>query len=184
MTEHSSNDRKLYGLLAEFDAPGDLLQAAERVKQAGYRSWDTHAPFPIHGLDEAMGIRSTILPYLVFGMGTAGCVLAIGVQWWMNAHDYPLLISGKPLWSLPANIPVAFEVTVLFSALTAVFGMLALNGLPRLHHPVFQSDRFRRATTDRMFVIIEAKDPMFDEAATRRLLESLGPITVERIEDE
>ncbi len=183
MADASNSVHSVYGLLAEFEHPEDLLHAAEKVRLAGYSSWDTFTPFQVHGLDDAMGVRRTILPWLVFGAGAFGCGIAILFQWWTNAVDYPFLISGKPEWSLPANIPVAFEVTILCAAIVAVVGMLWLNNLPRLHHPLFRSERFRRATTDRFFLAIEASDPLFDEVATRKLLESTKPSAVECIED-
>ena len=166
-------------LLAEFAGPEALCRAAAAVRDAGYRRWDCHSPYPVHGIDSAMGSRPTFLPWLVLGAGTAGLAVALLMQWWMNAIDYPLLISGKPLFSLPANIPVTFELIVLFSGLTAFFGTLALNGLPQFAHPVLGNRRFRRATTDGFFISIDAHDPQFDEARTRSLLESAGAVAVE-----
>lgn len=166
--------RRIYGLLAEFDNPDDLVAAAEQVRKAGYTRWDVHTPFPVHGLDEAMGIRATRLPWIVLAAGLSGTALAVLLQWWTNAVDYRFIISGKPYFSLPANIPVTFELTVLFAAVTAFAGMLALNGLPQLYHPLFANDRFRRATSDRFFVVIEADDPQFDPKRTHDLLVSLG----------
>lgn len=173
----------LYGLLAEFANVEDLIAGAERVRDAGYTKWDAHAPFPVHGLDDAMGIRPTKLPFLVFGAGVVGAGAGLGLQWWMNAVDYPLVISGKPLFGLPANIPVLFELTILFAALAAFVGMLAFNNLPLWYHSLFKSDRFRRATNDRFFISIEARDPRFDPAAARALLESLRGATVEEVEE-
>ena len=175
--------RELYGLLVEFEDPLALVEGCRRVRDAGYRRWDAHTPFPIHGMDDAMGIKGTQLPFLVLAGGLAGCGLALLMQWWMNAVDYPFLISGKPLFGLPANIPVTFELTILFSALTTFFGMWSLNGLPRLHHPLFRSRRFRRATSDRFFIVIEAADPRFDPAGTRAFLDGLGGTAVEAVED-
>ncbi|MBM4088493.1 MAG: DUF3341 domain-containing protein [Planctomycetes bacterium] len=166
------------GLLAEFDRPETLVAAAARVKAAGYRTWDCHSPFPVHGIDPAMGIRPTILPWLVVGAGTAGVLVALVMQWWTNAVDYPLNISGKPLFSLPANIPVTFELLILFSALTAFLGALALNGLPFFSNPIFSNPRFRRVTNDRFFVSISAADPAFGEEATRAFLQSLDGVAV------
>ena len=174
---------ELYGLLAEFETVDAVVDAAAAVRSAGFTRWDVHSPFPIHGIDHVMGIRPTILPWLVLGGGLSGLVGGIGLQWFCNAYSYPLLISGKPLWSLPANIPVAFECTVLLSALTTVFGMLALNRLPTLYNPVFKSERFRRVTDDRFFIIVDASDRQFDEAATTDLLTKSGALAVERIED-
>jgi len=170
-------------LLAEFETPGDLMAAANLVRDAGYTRWDCFTPFPVHGLDGAMGIRDTKLPWVVLVGGIAGTVTALVLQWWTNAVDYPYLISGKPLWSLPANIPVTFELMVLFSALTAVASMLIFNNLPQFYHPVFRSRRFRRVTSDRFFIAIETDDPKFDETATSELLERAGSTHVERLVD-
>jgi len=125
----------LYGLLIEFESPSLLMAAVEKVRDEGFKKWDVHTPFPVHGMDDAMGIRGTNLPFLVLGGGLTGLGLATLMQWWMNAVDYKFVISGKPLFGLPANIPVMFELTVLFSAFAAFFGMWILNGLPKLYHP-------------------------------------------------
>ena len=180
---NTSGDRELYGYLAEFSVPGDLLEAAEAVRDEGYSKWDCHTPFPLHGLDHAMGVKGTKLPLLVLGGGLAGLILATLMQWWMNAVDYPFLISGKPLFGVPAAVPVMFELTVLLSALTTFFGMWGLNKLPQHHHPLFNSDRFKRATNDRFFISIEASDPRFNVEKTRALLESLNPDALETVED-
>jgi hypothetical protein len=172
---------KTYGLLIEFDDANQLVQACEQVRDAGYRRWDAFTPFPIHGMDRAMGIRGTRLPWIVLGGGLTGLGLALLMQWWMNAVDYPFQISGKPFFGLPATIPVTFELTVLFSALTTFFGMWGLNGMPRLHHPLFSSERFLRVTQDRFFIAIESSDPRFDLRATRQLAESLGGTAVEEV---
>ncbi|RJP21901.1 MAG: DUF3341 domain-containing protein [Candidatus Omnitrophota bacterium] len=183
MNKERTEPATVYGLLAEFSDAGAIVQSAEQVRKAGYTRWDVHTPFPVHGLDEAMGIRPTILPWIVLGAGLSGLVAGLGLQWWTNAVDYPLLISGKPIFSLPANIPVIFEVTVLLSAVTTVFALFGLNGLPRLYHPVFTNQRFRRATADRFFIVIEANDPLFDAEKTQSLLSSLGATAVEVVED-
>jgi len=172
---------KLHGLLIEFDDANALVHGCEKVRDAGYRRWDAFTPFPIHGMDRAMGIRGTRLPWLVLGGGLTGLSLALLMQWWMNAVDYPFMISGKPFFGLPAAIPVTFELTVLFSALTTFFGMWGLNGMPRLHHPLFGSERFLRATADRFFIAIEASDPKFDTRSTRQLADSLGGTAVEEV---
>jgi hypothetical protein len=174
---------ELVGLLAEYVNVDQILKAARAVRRAGFARWDVHTPFPIHGIDYAMGIKPTILPWIVLGAGLTGLTTGLVLQWWTNAIDYPFLISGKPIWSLPANIPVIFELTILFSALTSIFGMLGLNRLPRLYNPLFKSERFRRATTDRFFVVVDASDPKFDEAATTKLLTDAGATAVERVED-
>ncbi|HEX8520767.1 MAG TPA: DUF3341 domain-containing protein [Tepidisphaeraceae bacterium] len=173
----------LAGYMAEFADVDSILSAAEKVRDAGYRLWDTHSPFPIHGMDDAMNIRPTILPWLVLGGGLTGLTGGLVMQWWMNAKDYAYYVSGKPLFSLPAFIPVIFECTILLAAMTAVFGMLMLNKLPMLYNPVFKSERFRRVTNDRFFLVIDAEDPRFDERETEELMRSLNPISIERLED-
>ena len=174
---------QLVGLLAEYETVDDVIGAAEAVRKDGYLRWDVHTPFPIHGIDHAMGTRPTVLPWIVLGGGLFGLVGGLVLQWFCNAYDYPFLISGKPLWSLPANIPIIFELTVLCSALTAVFGMLGLNRLPMLYNPLFRIDRFRRATDDRFFIFIDASDPRFDDVRATSLLKEMGAVAVERVED-
>lgn len=184
----------LYGLLAEFENPAQLLHAAAKVRDAGYRYWDCHTPFPVHGLDQAMGVRRTALPVLVFVAGLIGCTTGFALQAFTNGSSltvwamvwvtgYPFLISGKPLLSLQAFIPVMFELTILFSVLATVGFLLLLNGLPWLYHPLFRSDRFRRATDDRFFISIEARDPRFYRSKTEQLLKSIGATSVEVVED-
>ena len=174
---------ELVGLLAEYTNVDQVLKAARAVRRAGFTRWDVHSPFPIHGIDYAMGIKPTILPWIVLTMGLTGLGFAIWLQWYCNAFDYKFMISGKPFWSFPANVPIMFELTVLFSAYTAVFGMLLLNRLPRLYNPLFKHDRFRRVTDDRFFVVLDASDPKFDEAASTQLLRDAGATVVERVED-
>lgn len=178
-----TQDKKLYGLVAEFNSVDEILQAAVKVREAGFSSWDTHTPFPIHGMDKAMGVRKTFLPWISMVCGMTGTTVGLLMQWWMNAYDYPYLISGKPYFSLPANIPVIFELTVLFGALSTVVGMLALNGLPRLYHPLITNERFLKVTDDKFFVVIEAVDPKFDRNSTKEFLSSLGSSAVEEVED-
>ena len=178
-----SDRAALYGYLVAFDKVDELLVAAAAVRDAGYTRWDAHTPFVIHGLDVAMGVKKTVLPYIVFLAGLTGAAAGILLQWWTNAVDYPFLISGKPLFSLPANIPVAFETTILFAAISALVGMLALNGLPQLSHPLFSNRSFKRVTDDRFFISIEAQDPLFEVAKTREVLESVSDQPVEEIEE-
>lgn len=182
-TERAPEPRELFGLLVEFKHEDDLLAACRRVRDAGFSKWDAHSPYPVHGIDAAIGIRPTILPWIVFAGGFAGMLGGLLLQWWTNTVDYAWVVSGKPYFSLPANIPIIFEMTILFAAFGAVFGMLALNGLPKLYHAAFHSLRFRRVTDDRFFICIEAADPRFREAETRALLESLAGDAVERIEE-
>jgi hypothetical protein len=170
VTPVTRDGRKVWGLLAEFATPHDLVRAAAHVRDAGYTRWDAHTPFPVHGLDGAMGVRSTRLPYLVLAAGIVGSSCGLLMQWWMNAVDYPVIISGKPFNSLPADIPVTFELTVLLASLTAFIGMLLANGLPRYSHPLARAGALRRATSDAFFLLIEAADPRFDLEETGKLL--------------
>ncbi len=170
---------RVVGVLAEFTSEETLMEAARKVREEGYRRWDCHTPYPVHGLDQAMGVRHTVLPWLVMGGGLTGAACGMLMQWWMNAVDYPIMVSGKPLWSIPAFIPVTFECTVLFAALTSFFGMLALNGLPKFYQPLFRSQRFKRATSDRFFVYIEGSDAKCESENTPRFLESVGSTHVE-----
>ena len=179
----SAAEGKVRGMLAEFATPDHLLAACERVRDAGFTRWDAHAPFPVHGLNDAMGLNPTVLPWFVLGGGTTGAVGGLLLQWWTNAVNYPFLISGKPYFSLPANIPITFELTILFGAVGAFVGMLVLNGLPRFHHPLFRSARFRRTTSDGFFISVEASDPLFHPIRTRAFLESLGGRNIETVED-
>ncbi|HEY1921312.1 MAG TPA: DUF3341 domain-containing protein [Tepidisphaeraceae bacterium] len=178
-----SAEPMLTGLLAEFADVDGVMEGAIKTRAAGYKVWDVHSPFPIHGIDAVIGIRPTILPWLVLCGGLVGGVTGFGLQWFCNTFDYPYMVSAKPLLSLPADVPVIFECTVLFSALTAVFGMLALNRLPLLYNPMFKSARFKRVTNDRFFIWIDATDAKFDEKATAEFLTSVGATAVERIED-
>jgi len=165
---------RLHGLLAEFESPDDLLRAADRVHAEGYRRMDAYSPFPIEGLAEAIGFHKNRLPLLVLIGGILGALVGFLSQYWAAVIDYPINVGGRPLNSWPSFIPVTFEVTILVAALTAVLGMLALNGLPMPYHPVFNVPRFALATRDRFFLAIEATDPRFDREATRRFLERLG----------
>lgn len=137
----------------------------------------------MHGIDNAMGITPTILPWMVLGAGLTGLVLGGALIWYTNGFEYQFFASGKPILSWPTWVPVMFELTILFAALTAVFGMLGLNALPQLYNPLFKVERFRRATSDRFFVVIDATDPRFDEEQVTQLLNGLNPIAVERVED-
>jgi hypothetical protein len=171
-----------YGVLAQFASPADLFHACERVRDAGFTRWDAHSPFPVHGLNRAMGLRRSLLPWIVLVMGLTGATLGFVLQWWVHTSAYPLVISGKPFFTWPAFIPVTFEVAVLFGALGAVFGMLGLNRLPMHNHPLFQSKVFERASDDAFFISIESWDPRFDPSATGTLLKSFGARSVELLE--
>ena len=173
---------RIYGLLAEFEAPEDLVSAAERAYADGYRHMDAHTPFPVHGLAEAIGFHTNRVPLLVLIAGVIGAGLGFFSQYWAAVIDYPINVGGRPLNSWPAFIPITFEVTILVAALTAVLGMLALNGLPQPYHPVFNAPRFALATRDRFFLCIEATEPRFDPVATRAFLEGLGAKEVTDVE--
>ena len=188
----AAKKNKTFAIMAEFATPADIYHAAEKVRDAGYKWWDCCTPFPVHGLDKAMGVRPTILPVLVFFGGLTGTLLAIGLQIITNAtqidlpmlflHGYDFLISGKPYISGPAFVPVTFELTVLLAALSSFGLMLLLNGLPRLYHPCFKSVRFARATDDRFFLVIETRDPKYSPARTEELLKSLHPLSIETVD--
>ena len=175
---------KIHGMIAEFDGPEELLHAAEALRDGGFTRFDCHSPFPIHGMDEAMGEKRSPLGWIVGIMGLFGGGGALLLQWWTSAVDYPLVISGKPFFSLPAFIPVTFELTILLAAFGAVFGMFALNRLPRLFHPVFFSDRFGKVTDDGFFASIEADDPQFDTEKTREFFQSHGATYTEVLTEE
>src|SRR5712691_3741305 len=163
----------IYGLLAEFDTPAGLVAAAERARKEGYRCMDAYAPFPVEGLAEALKFHHTRVPLLTLIGGIVGGLAGYFMQYWIAAINYPLNIGGRPLHSWPAFIPVTFELTILGAALSAVLGMLGLNGLPMPYHPVFHVPRFALASRDRFFLCVEATDPKFDRQTTRRFLESL-----------
>lgn len=174
---------KNYGLLAEYDTPADLYAACEQVRDAGYGVWDAYSPFPVHGLEKAMGLRASLVPWIVCVMGFTGAGLGFLLQWWTSAVDYPLIISAKPFNSYQAFVPVTFECGILIGSFGAVFGMLGLNRLPQLYHSLFNAKRFERVTDDKFFIAIEARDPRFDPVDTRALLESTGAVVVEEVED-
>ena len=163
----------IYGVIAEFDNPTDAVEAARRAYEEGYRRMDAYSPYPIEALSEAIGFHGSRLPLIVLIGGIVGCLGGYLMQYWMNAYDYALNVGGKPQHSWPAFIPITFETTVLGAALAAIFGMLALNGLPEPYHPVFNAPNFALATRDRFFLLIEARDPKFDRADTAAFLRNL-----------
>jgi hypothetical protein len=186
-------ERKPFGLLAEFEDVDTVLHAANNVRKAGFTRWDVFTPFPVHGMNQAMGLRPTILPMIALIAGVVGAATGIGLQLYTMATNievlpvflqgYPFIISGKPFESIPAFIPVTFELTVLLAALAAFIGMILLNRLPRLYHPAFRSTRFRRVTTDRFFIAIEVDDPIYEHGRTESLLRELGASDVEQLTD-
>jgi hypothetical protein len=173
----------IYGLIAEFDEPKSLVLAAHRARTEGYRRMDAYSPFPIEELHDALGMHHTALPPIVLVGGLVGCLGGYLLQYWTSAVAYPVNIGGKPFHSWPAFIPITFECTILGAALSAVLGMLALNGLPQPFHPVFNVARFALASRNRFFLCIESRDPKFDLEGTRRFLDSLGPLEVTTVAD-
>jgi hypothetical protein len=163
-----------FGVLAEFIEADELVAAAARVRDLGYRNVECYSPLPVEGLADAIGFHRTRMPRVVLIGGIMGGTAGFALQYWTTVIDYPLNVGGRPLFSWPSFVPVVFEMTVLFAALSAVLGMLAMNGLPQPHHPLFAMPQFDRATQDRFFLTIRAQDPLFDEEKTRRLLVQLG----------
>jgi hypothetical protein len=166
-------------ILAEFDSPRTLLAAASKVRDAGYRKFDCHSPFAIHGMDEAMGLKRSPLGFIVGTVAFLALASAVLIVYWISAVDFPMVIAGKPYFSYQAFVPVFFAITVLSSALATLFGMLALNKLPQLHHPLFESERFARVMNDGFFVSVEADDPKFDARRTAEFLKEIGSSHVE-----
>jgi hypothetical protein len=171
----------LYGLMAEYNSPEELIKAVDEAYAAGYRSMDAYTPYPVEGLAEALGHRSGKLAPIVFAGGLLGAVTGYGMQYFSMAIHYPLNVGGRPLHSWPAFIPITFELTILFAAFAAVLGMFALNGLPQPYHPVFNTPNFEMATRSHFFLSIEVRDPHFDPQATREFLEGTGPNSVSEI---
>ncbi len=174
--------KPLYGLLAEFETPDELLKAAQRTHDAGYKKIDAFSPLPIEGLAEAVGFHGTILPVIVFIGGLLGGLSGFAMQYYANVISYPMDVGGKPYNSWPSFIPITFELTVLGAALCAVFGMLAMNGLPTPYHPVFNVARFALASNNRFFLVVKVRDKLFDLSKTKKFLEGLNPHGVFEIE--
>lgn len=182
-----------WGLLAEFDNVNAFIATCRSVRDAGYTRWDSFTPFPVHGIQKTMGIKPTLLPWITFAGGLAGLLSAIFMLWWTNATQFEsvpdaltgfkYVVSGKPYFSLPADIPIMFEMTVLFASIVCFLALWVMNLLPRYHHPLFESERFRRVTTDRFFIAVESADPKFDADHTRELLSSEGAEAVEEVEE-
>jgi hypothetical protein len=182
MIEHRSHT---YGVLGEFDTEHQLMHAARAAREAGYEKIDGYAPFPVEGLSEALGLKRNKVPLVTLIGGLCGGLTGFFFQYWVNVYSYPLNIAGRPLNSWPAFIPVTFELTVLGASLSAVFGMLALNGLPEPHHPLFNNDRFvKHATTDKFFLCIEAKDKKFDVAGASQFLVGVKAKNVSEVQDD
>ncbi|CAN5678758.1 DUF3341 domain-containing protein [soil metagenome] len=176
-------DKNIYGLLAEFDTATQMVDAARKVRDAGYTKTDAFSPFPLHEIDEALGVKKSILPFLVLGGGIVGLLTGLGLTYFVHVLEYPIIVGGRPFFSLPSFIPPMFELTILFASFTAVLGMLFLNGLPQPYHPVFNVPRFALATREKFFLVIEAKDPKFDYEETKSFMESLNPQEVFDVEE-
>jgi hypothetical protein len=172
----------VYGLMAEFDGPNELVHAAKRTYEAGYRRIDTFSPYPIEAAWEAIGQHDRRLSFIVLTGGVIGLLSGLALQEWVHQVAYPLNIGGKPLNSWPQFVPVIFELTILFAALSAVFGMIILNGLPQPYHPVFNVPRFEHASRDKFFLLVESADPKFDRAKTLEFLKGLNPSEVNEVE--
>jgi hypothetical protein len=172
-----------YGILALFDTAPAIYHAAERVRDAGYKRWDVLTPFPIHGMDEAMGLRRSKVPIIVFLGGITGFAVAMLMVWWMNKYNYPLIVGGMPYFSPIFPFPVAYELTILFASFGAFFGQFILNRLPQHYHPVMNYERFASLTDDKFAIVIETGDSVFEAEKTRALLEELGAVEVVEISE-
>jgi ActD protein len=172
-----------YGILAEFDSTAATLHAAEKVRDAGFRRWDVFTPFPVHGMDRAMGLKNSQVGWFSFLGGVTGYTSGMLMIWYMNAFDYAIPVGGKPMFSPFYSFPPSYELTILLGSFGALFGMLFLNRLPRLHHPLLKNRRFARVTHDGFFIVIEASDPKYSEIDTRKMLESAGARHLEVVEE-
>lgn len=177
-----STTPNLWGVLARYENPHDIYKACEQVRDAGYQKWDACTPFPVHGLDKAMGLPASKLPWIVLAVGLSGSAFALFFESWAMGTLYPFVVGGKPLFSLPAFVPVWYELTVLSSCVTAFLANWILSGLPRPHHPAFNSKAFERVTDDKFFIMIEATDARFDLEKTKALLQNAGASLVEELE--
>jgi hypothetical protein len=183
MPNASPRPARLFGVLAEFRNPADVYHAAEKVRDAGYTKWDVHSPFPIHGIERAMGLGDSRLGWIALFCAISGAFGGFALQYWIHMFAYPLLIAGKPLVAYPAYVPVTFEPGILFTAFGCLLGMMALNGLPRFYHALFRSENFRKVTDNGFFISIEARDPRFDVAAASDFLAAIGGTHIEVLED-
>jgi len=174
---------KLSGLMAEFATPADVLHAAEKIRAAGYRRYDVFTPFPIHGIDKVMGYRNSYVGLVSLLLGAGAFANVVGLIWYCNTYDYPLIVGGKPMFSAPMTFVPAYILMIMGGAIGALVGMLGLNQLPRLHHPLFGKKRFELATRDKFIIVIGANDENFCTKETKQLLESLGGVNIESVED-
>ena len=172
-----------YGILAEYDNPAAIMHAAAVVRDAGFRRWDVFTPFAVHGMDKAMGLKNSQVGWFSFLGGVIGYTAGMVMIWWMNSYDYPIIIGGKPMFSPFGAFPPSYEMAILLGSFGALFGMLILNRLPRLHHPLLKTKRFALVTHDKFFVVIECADAKYSDIETRRLLESTGCQHIEMVEE-
>ena len=175
---------KIYGLMAEFDTPGAVLHAAEEVRDAGYRRWDVFTPFPIHGIDKVMGYRNSLVGWVSLALGAGAFMSVVGLLWYCNAYDNRYVVGGKPYFSPPMTFVPAYILMIMGAAIGALVGMLGINQLPRLHHPLLFKKRFELATRDKFIIVIGANDQKFSVTETRKLLESIGAGNIEIVEDK
>ena len=175
---------KIYGLMAEFNTPGDLLRAGEKLRAEGYQKWEAFTPFPIHGLDKIMGYRNSLVGWVALAGGAFMFLNIVGLIWFSNAFDYPLIVGGKPMFSPPMTFVPAYIMMITGAAFGALLGMFGVNQLPRLHHPLFGNKRFEGASRDKFIIVIGANDEKFCATETRRLLETIGGANVEIVEDQ
>lgn len=171
-----------YGLIATFDTAADVYHAAEKVRDAGYKNWDVIAPCPIHGMDKAMGLKRSIVPRISLAGGITGFITGMTMIWWTGQYDYPLVVGGKPYFSPMFAFPVSYELTILFTAFATIIGMFIVNGLPMHYHPVLKSPKIRRGLDDQFLIVIEARDPRYNLANTKALLEKVGGKEVSELE--
>ena len=174
---------KTHALLARYETPQAIYKACEKIRDAGYEKWDAYTPFPIHGMEHAMGLKASKLPWFVFGGGITGGTLAMSFMLWTSAYSYPINVGGKPLWSVPAFIPITFEITVLLSCITCFMALWFLCRLPQFYSPLFKSKAFERVTDDKFFIAIEASDKRFDLSKVRKLFEETGATLIEEVEE-
>ena len=175
---------KLYGIMAEFDSPGEILRAAEKVSAAGYRRWDVFTPFPIHGIDKVMNLGNSLVGWVSLALGAGAFLSVVGLIWYSNAFDYPLIVGGKPMFSVPMTFVPSYIMLILGGAVGSLVGMMAFNQLPRLNHPLLKKARFQMVTRDKFIMVIGANDGKFSVTETRRLLEQIGGSKITVVEDE
>lgn len=177
----TANIPRPIGVLAEFDSLNPLFEACKKIRDEGFKKWDAFSPFPIHGLDRAMGLKSSRIPWVVLILALCGASSGMLLEWWISAIDYPLIISGKPLFSWPAFVPVMFELGILGGALGCLFGLLGFCQLPKYNHPLFESNRFEKVTDDKFFIFIDSKDAKFETEKIKGLFKGLGSTNVEEV---